>query len=66
MERAELQKKLAYLESINDILSTELDHLNELMKIVGFSHGLDTVKATANEIIRKGYNINNLSDHDDL
>lgn len=55
MKKTELQKKLAYLESINDMLSTELDHINELMKIVGFSNGIATLKMTAEEMISKGY-----------
>lgn len=54
MRKAKLQKKLAYLESINDILSTELDNINELMKIVGFSNGITTLKVTAEEMISRG------------
>ncbi len=55
MKKAELNKKMAYLESINDILSTELDHINDLMKIVGFANGIATLKFTAEEMIAKGY-----------
>jgi hypothetical protein len=55
MKKAELQNKLAYLESINDILSTELGHINDLMRIVGFSNGIETLKWTAEELIAKGY-----------
>jgi monomeric isocitrate dehydrogenase len=59
MKKKELEQKIAYLESINDQLSTEMSYIDHLMKIVGFSNGIDTVKATANEIINKGYNVNN-------
>ncbi|MBN9377005.1 MAG: hypothetical protein BGO14_02400 [Chlamydiales bacterium 38-26] len=60
MNKKELEQKIAYLESINDQLSTEVTYIDQLMKMIGFAGGLDTVKATANEIIKKGYNINNL------
>lgn len=53
--KADLQKKLARLESINDLLVTELQDLDMLMKLVGFSGGIETVKATALEIIEKGH-----------
>lgn len=83
MKKAELQKKLAYLESVNDMLSTALEHIHvkvanlesindllstevddidKLMKMIGFAGGLDTIKATAQEILKKGYNINNFPD----
>lgn len=55
MSRVELQKKLAYLESIHDLLSTELEQINDLMKIVGFSNGIITLKMTAEDMIAKGY-----------
>lgn len=55
----ELQQKIAYLESLNDQLSTEVSYIDKLMKLIGFAGGLDTIKATANEIIKKGYNVNN-------
>lgn len=55
MKKAELQKKLAYLESINDLLNTEIDHINGLMKIIGFSNGITTLKITAEEMIARGY-----------
>ncbi len=53
MTKAQLLRKLAVLESINDHLSTEVSHVDHLMRIVGFSGGLETVKATAKEIIEK-------------
>ena len=54
--KMELMKKLAYLESINDQLSTEVSYVNQLMLMVGFAEGLNTVKTAAKEIIHNGYN----------
>lgn len=53
MTKAELQKKIAKLESLNDIISTELHQIDDMMRKIGFSNGLQTVKSTANEIISK-------------
>lgn len=55
MTKAQLLKKLALLESVNDHLSTELLEIDRLMRLIGFSGGLATVKMTAEEIIDKGY-----------
>ena len=55
MKKADLYKKLAYLESINDLLVTELEHINELMKVIGFANGNQTLKITAEEMIARGY-----------
>lgn len=57
--KAQLMKKIAYLESINDQLITEVSYVDQLMRILGFAEGLTTVKATANEIIEKGYHNEN-------
>lgn len=56
MNKKELLKKLARLESINDQLMAELSMIDYLMRQVGFSDGLRTAKATALEIHQKGYN----------
>lgn len=50
MKKADLLKKIARLESINDHLQTELQNLDQLMRLVGFTQGLETVKATAIEL----------------
>ncbi len=50
MTKKELERQIAGLESINDQLISELAYVDKLMRDVGFSHGLDTVKATAEEI----------------
>jgi len=50
MTKVELLKKMARLESINDYLATELGYVDHLMRLVGFSDGLETVKVTAQEL----------------
>ena len=54
MTKSQLLKKIAYLESVNDQLSTEVTYVDHLMRLIGFSEGLLTVKATAQEILDKG------------
>ena len=53
MNKEELQKKLAQLEFTNDQLMSELRYLDGLMRSIGFSDGLATVKATAREILER-------------
>lgn len=60
MTKKELQHKIAVLESVNDQLSAEVAYVDQLMKMIGFSEGIQTVKATAQEIIDKGYNLNDV------
>lgn len=48
-------KKIAVLESINDQLSAEVEYVDRLMRLLGFSEGLLTVKSTAQEILDNGY-----------
>lgn len=55
MNKSELMKELARQESMNDYLSTELQQLDVLMRQIGFSGGIETVKVTALEILEKGY-----------
>lgn len=52
MTKLELRAKTALLESVNDQLSTEVTYIDYLMRSVGFANGLETFKATAEEIIR--------------
>lgn len=57
MTKSQLLKKIAHLESVNDQLSTEVAYVDHLMRLIGFSEGLTTVKATAQEILDKGLDI---------
>ena len=48
-----LQKRVAYLEFINDQLQAELHYVDQLLKIIGFPEGLDTIKDVAQEVIEE-------------
>ena len=52
MSKNDLLKKIARLESINDQLLTELTTIDQLMHQVGFEGGIETIKATALELMR--------------
>lgn len=54
MTKTQLLKRIAVLESINDQLSTEVQYVDRLMRMLGFSDGLFTVKSTAQEILEQG------------
>jgi hypothetical protein len=54
MTKAQLLKKIASLESINDQLSTEVRYVDDLMRMIGFTEGLKTVKVTAQELLDSG------------
>jgi len=45
-----LLQKIAYLEFVNDQLSTELSYVDRLLRAVGFTEGLTTVKQAAQEL----------------
>jgi len=64
MTKTQLEKRVAYLESINDQLSTEVCYCDELMRLLGFSGGLATVKATAKEILDNGIDMDAVRDMD--
>lgn len=51
MSQDKLKKIIARLETQNDMLLTELQELDSLMRTIGFIDGIATVKATAEEII---------------
>lgn len=57
MTKSQLEKRVAYLESLNDQLITEVSYCDQLMRTLGFSDGLATVKATAREIIDNGIDL---------
>lgn len=52
MNKEDLIKRVAHLESVNDMLLTELGYVDHLMRMVGFAEGVTTVKATARELSR--------------
>lgn len=49
-----LTKKIAELEFQQDQLLAELEYVDTLLRAVGFSEGLQTVKATALDMIEMG------------
>jgi len=51
MTKAQLTKKMAMLESINDQLMTEVSYVDNLVRLLGFSEGLKTIKATAEDLL---------------
>ncbi len=51
MDQEKLLQRLAELEFANDQLLSELRYLDSLMRSIGFSDGLATVKATARELL---------------
>lgn len=53
MKRKTLEDKLAKLESVNDQLITELEYIDNLMRSIGFSQGINSVKGVATEIINE-------------
>ena len=55
MTKSQLLQRIALLESVNDQLTTEVVYIDQLMKMIGFVGGINTVKATAQEMLEKGY-----------
>ncbi len=45
------EKKIAYLEFVNDQLLSEIHYVDQLLKIIGFPNGLETIKSAAQEVI---------------
>lgn len=45
-----LEKKIAYLEFVNDQLLSEIQYIDSLLKIIGFPEGLETIKSAAKEV----------------
>lgn len=54
MTKAQLERRIGVLESINDQLISEVEYVDHLMKEMGFKEGITTIKATAQEIIDSG------------
>ncbi|SCA62562.1 Uncharacterized protein SCG7086_AB_00240 [Chlamydiales bacterium SCGC AG-110-P3] len=49
--KAQMEKKVAYLEFVNDQLTTELRYVDTLLRSIGFPEGLETVKLAARELM---------------
>lgn len=53
MEKEEMLKKIARLETINDHLVAEMTSLDKLTRELGFSNGLMTLKKAARELLKE-------------
>jgi hypothetical protein len=51
MKKAQLMKKVAYLEFVNDQLDAEITYLDQLLKSIGFPNGLSSAKEVAFELL---------------
>ena len=49
----ELEKKIAYLEFVNDQLTSEIHYTDRLLKLIGFPEGLITIKEAAKQVIEE-------------
>lgn len=55
MKKSDLEMKLAKLQSQKDLMETEIQSVDQLLRAVGFAGGLETLKAAAEEAIGEGY-----------
>ncbi|MCH9609668.1 MAG: hypothetical protein S4CHLAM45_00570 [Chlamydiales bacterium] len=53
MEERAHEQKIAYLEFVNDQLTSEIQYVDRLLKIIGFPEGLETIKDAAQEVIEE-------------
>lgn len=54
MGMKELLEKVSHLEFVNDQLTAEFQYMDSLLKEVGFTEGLKSVKSAAKEILEQG------------
>jgi hypothetical protein len=47
------EKKIAYLEFVNDQLISEIHYIDRLLRLIGFPDGLQTIKNAAQEVIEE-------------
>lgn len=48
-----LEKRIAYLEFVNDQLTCEIQYVDRLLRLIGFPDGLETIKSAAQEVIEE-------------
>ncbi len=51
MNKDQLEAQIARLESINDHLETEITYIDDLLRLSGFSQGIQSLKDVAIEMI---------------
>jgi hypothetical protein len=47
------EKRIAYLEFVNDQLLAEIQYVDRLLHLIGFPDGLETIKSAAQEVIEE-------------
>jgi hypothetical protein len=47
------EKKIAYLEFVNDQLISEIQYVDRLLRLIGFPEGLETIKSAAQEVMEE-------------
>ena len=57
MQDETVEQKVARLEFVNDQLLAELTHLDTLLRAIGFTEGLETVKGVAIELLNEQENM---------
>jgi hypothetical protein len=60
MDNEKLQERIAQLEFQNDQLVAELEYVDQLLRSVGFTEGLKSVKAAAQELAEYEQNQNRI------
>lgn len=50
-EMRQIEQEIAWLESVNDHLQTDLDFIDTILKKSGFPEGIDSIKTAALEMI---------------
>jgi len=61
----ELRRKVAGLESKVDLLETELGRLNSMLLDCGFPEGIETLKATIQDLLDEANDLSQLPPEDD-
>lgn len=64
MTKAQLEKKIAKLEFIQDQLETELYYIDGLLKSVGFPQGIASAKDVALELLHQMHHEEGQPEHD--
>ena len=53
MSNQNMKQRIAYLEFVNDQLLSEIRYVDELLRLIGFPEGLETIKVAAQEVLEK-------------
>jgi len=51
MSHQQIQTEIARLESLNDHLETEISYIDDLLRMSGFTRGIDSLREVAIEMI---------------